>query len=82
MRIDTLVATVGALPKPTIEVLLDGIQEICASDICSPIWFAKAVTRVGVDIDLGRLAIKGKIVRVLALFALLTDTRLMIGAQH
>lgn len=82
MRVNTLVAAIEALPEPTIEVFLYGVQEVLASDVCAPIWLAKAVTRIGVDVDFGRLAIKGEIVRVLALFALLTDTLLMIGAQH
>ena len=82
MSVDTLVAAVGALPEPPIEVFLDSIEEMCASDIRAPLRFPSSVPRVGVDVDLRGLAIEGQIVRVFALLAFLADTRLMVGAQN
>lgn len=82
MSVDTLVAAVGALPEPPIEVFLDSIEEMCASDIRAPLRFTVSVPWVGVDVDLRCFTIEGQIVRVFALLAFLADTRLMVGAQN
>jgi hypothetical protein len=80
VSVDTLFS-VGALPKPTVEVLLDCIQEVGANDVRTLCRLAVAVTGIVVQVDLRGLSFNSQIVRVLASFSLLADTCLEVSAE-
>jgi hypothetical protein len=62
MGIDTFISSIGTFPKPTIKVFLDCIDEVCASNICSPFWLALSISRVCVNVNLGRFSLEVQIV--------------------
>ena len=81
MSIDALLS-VGALPEPTVEVLLDCVQEVSTDDVSTLCRLAIAVTGIVVEVDLRGLSFNSQIVRVLASFAFLAHTCLEVGAEY
>ena len=82
MSVLALLRIVRAFPEPAVEVLFDSIEEVSAGDIDAFDRFASAITRVSVNVDLGRLVFHCQVVRVLAALALLADACLEVGAEH
>jgi hypothetical protein len=80
MGIDALFS-VGAVPKPSIETLLYSIEEMGTDDISTLCGFPIAVTRVSVNVNLCGFSLDSQIVRILASFALFTDSGLEVGAE-
>ena len=81
MPILTIITAIRAHPIKAVKTLFDCFEEITAS-YDSVRYFAKFGTWVRIKIDGQRaLIFQGQIMTKLALFALLTDTCLEVGAQ-
>jgi hypothetical protein len=80
--IDTLVASVRAIPKPTVETLLNSVEEMSTNDVCTLRWFAITVARVRVNVNLRGLSFDSQVVRILASLAFFTDTGLEVCAKY
>jgi hypothetical protein len=78
--IDALLS-VGAVPKPTIETLLHGIEEMSTDDISTLCGFPVTVTRVSVNVNLCGFSLDSQVVRILASFAFFTDSGFKVGAE-
>lgn len=81
MPIGALIAIIGADPVETIEVLLDGVQEVAAGN--DRVWHrAHFLTGIGVQIQgQATLVFKRQVVTVFAFLAFLANTSLEVGAQ-
>lgn len=73
--------SVGALPEPSVEVLLESVEEMRADDVRALWRLAVAITGVGVDVNLGGLSFNSQIVRVFAFLSFLADSGLEVGAE-
>jgi hypothetical protein len=82
MGIDTLVSSVWAFPKPTVKTLLNSVKEMSTNDVCTLRWFAIAVTRVRVNVNLCGLSLDSQVVRILAPLAFFADTGLEVCAKY
>ena len=81
MHVLALICLVGAFPVETVELLLNCIDEVSASDDgvgC----FSRLGSRVRVEININTtVVLKGQVVTVLALFAFLANSRLEVAAK-
>ena len=82
MHVGAIITLIGTLPFEAVQVLLDSLDEIIAGDDCVNRGFSNLDAGVGVNIDVGLLQVCNRqVVGVLALLALLADTRLKVRTQ-
>ena len=58
MGVLALLAVVGALPEPAVQVLLDRLDEVLACDVRARGVLPVLVPRVAVDVNFRRLAVQ------------------------
>jgi len=81
MHILARISLVGTFPVETVELFLNSIDEVSASDDgvgC----FSRLLSRVLVEININAAVIlKGQVVTILALFSLFANSRLEVAAK-
>jgi hypothetical protein len=79
VRVHAFFSAIRALPKPSVEVLFDSLNEVGASDVYTPNCLAISVSRVSVNVNFCRFSFEFEVMREFTLLSLLTNTRFKEG---
>jgi hypothetical protein len=79
MSVFAIIAIVGALPQPPIEMIFNCLNELGARNIYPLGIFGYAVSRVIIDVNLGCFPVQGQIMGELALLSFLANTCFEFG---